>query len=69
MTMFGDTFTDSERDIQIAGSRLCDYLRDLLIVAGHPIAFDDSYQAIRLQFGEAVVQLVQAVRVDAMETK
>lgn len=54
--------TLKEIDIQIAGTRLFDYFRDLLIVAGQEVIFDDRYQAIRLQFGDSVVQLVKAIK-------
>lgn len=57
--------TPTKQDIQIAGTRLCDYIRDLLIISGHPLPFSLAYQEIRKQFGNAIVSLVEAIKADA----
>ena len=59
-----DDIAISEIDIQIAGTRLFDYIRDLMIVSGHIIDFDKDYQYLRIQFGDAVVELVRAIKYD-----
>lgn len=56
--------TNTEIDIQIAATVLYDYFRDLLILSGNVVVFDERYQATRIQFGEYVVQLVRAIKED-----
>lgn len=53
---------NTEIDIQIAGTRLFDYFRDLLIVSGNEIVFNETYKEMRIQFGDAVVELVRAIK-------
>lgn len=61
--------TPSELDIQIAATGLFDYLRDLLILAGHDIPFHGSYKEARLQFGDKVVELVRAIKANVEVSK
>jgi hypothetical protein len=59
-----DKLTVTEEDIQIAAIGLCDYLRDLLLISGHNIEFKESYQILRIAFGNKVVDLVRAIKED-----
>lgn len=54
--------TPEELDIQIAGARILDYIRDLLLIAGHCIEYDKKYLELRNQFGYAIVQLIQVIK-------
>jgi hypothetical protein len=52
----------TEIGIQIAGTRLFDYLRDLMIITGHPIEQPYAYSALRIEFGDAIVELIKAIK-------
>lgn len=64
-----NNITTTEIDIQIAGTRLFDYFRDLLMLSGAFIPFSETYQEMRIQFGDACVQMVRAIKDDIRNEK
>ena len=62
-----DRLTLTEIDIQIAGTRLFDYLFDLVLTQNMLLKHEsirDLRAETRLLFGEAVVELVRAIKAD-----
>ena len=48
-----------EQDFIIEGAKLCDWLRDLLLLSGHDIKYDETYQDLRLYFGKTIYELIK----------
>lgn len=53
---------DEEIDIQIAGTRIFDYICDLMMIMGHSIDKPYSRTEIRIQFGDACVEMYRAIK-------
>lgn len=53
-----------EEDIVIQGAKLCDWLRDLVLLSGNVIEYDNRYILVRRYFGETILDLVKAIKDD-----
>lgn len=60
-----DKLTETEIDIRIAGTRLYDYIYDLFLVHEREGVNNYNHRVTsRIKFGEAVVDLVRAIKVN-----